>query len=104
MHQAIGVAQRVGALVFSLGCFQATLAQPYPHVVETEPLSPAQQREKFRLPPGFEIELVAAEPQIAKPMNLNFDARGPAAGHAVGRVSDRSRRQTGRRRGESAGR
>ena len=28
------------------------------------------------LPEGFEIELVAAEPDIAKPINLAFDARG----------------------------
>ena len=26
--------------------------------------------------PGFEIELVASEPDIAKPMNMAFDARG----------------------------
>ena len=28
------------------------------------------------LPPGFEIQLVASEPDIQKPMNLAFDARG----------------------------
>ena len=54
----------------------AIIAQQYPHVVETEPLSPAEQQKKFHLPAGFEIELVAAEPQIAKPININFDARG----------------------------
>jgi putative heme-binding domain-containing protein len=45
-------------------------------VAETEPLSPAAQQRKFHLPPGFEIELVASEPKIRKPINLNFDARG----------------------------
>ncbi len=29
----------------------------------------------FHLPPGFEIQLVAAEPMIAKPMNIAFDDR-----------------------------
>ncbi|MFM8578108.1 MAG: hypothetical protein ACKOCN_04815 [Planctomycetaceae bacterium] len=42
----------------------------------TEPLTPAEQRGKFHLPAGYEIQLVAAEPEIQKPMNLAFDARG----------------------------
>lgn len=42
----------------------------------TDPLTPAEQRTKFTLPPGFEIQLVAAEPDINKPMNLAFDAAG----------------------------
>lgn len=42
----------------------------------TDPLTPTEQRTKFSLPPGFEIQLVAAEPDINKPMNLAFDAAG----------------------------
>lgn len=42
----------------------------------TDPLPPAEQQKKFSLPPGFEIQLVAAEPDINKPMNLAFDAAG----------------------------
>ncbi|MBD3675199.1 MAG: HEAT repeat domain-containing protein [Planctomycetaceae bacterium] len=42
----------------------------------TDPLTPIEQQETFRLPPGFQIELVAAEPDILKPMNLAFDVRG----------------------------
>ncbi len=42
----------------------------------TDKLTPAQQEETFTLPPGFEIRLFAAEPQIAKPMNVAFDSRG----------------------------
>ena len=45
-------------------------------VRKTEPLSPLEQRQAFRLPPGFEIQLVAHEPDIHKPMNLAFDATG----------------------------
>lgn len=45
-------------------------------VVETPPLTPAEQAEKFHLQPGFEIQLVASEPDINKPMNMEFDARG----------------------------
>ncbi|HVJ69564.1 MAG TPA: HEAT repeat domain-containing protein, partial [Caulifigura sp.] len=47
-----------------------------PIIVETPALTPEQQRAKFKLPPGFEIQLISAEPDIGKPMNLNFDARG----------------------------
>ena len=54
----------------------ASVAAAAPAVVETDPLPPQEQREKFRLPPGFEIQLVAAEPTIQKPMNMAFDARG----------------------------
>ena len=42
----------------------------------TDPLSPAEQQKTFQLPPGFVIELVASEPDLLKPMNLAFDARG----------------------------
>ena len=42
----------------------------------TEPLDPARQARTFTLPQGFEIQLVASEPTIAKPMNLAFDDRG----------------------------
>ncbi len=47
-----------------------------PPVAPTDPLTPEEQRTKFKLPPGFEIQLVAAEPDIQKPMNLAFDGRG----------------------------
>jgi len=42
----------------------------------TEPETPAEQRKRFHLPPGFEIQLVATEPEINKPMNMAFDAIG----------------------------
>lgn len=45
-------------------------------VRDTEPLSPEKEREAFVLPEGFEIRLFAAEPEINKPMNMAFDARG----------------------------
>lgn len=46
------------------------------HVRPTEHLSPEQEQRRFVLPSGFEIQLVAAEPQIAKPLNMAFDGRG----------------------------
>ena len=55
----------------------AQKADPFAEGVRTtEPLAPAEQRAKFKLPPGFEIQLVAAEPDLRKPMNMAFDATG----------------------------
>jgi len=40
------------------------------------PSTPEEERAKFHLPPGFEIQLVAAEPDIQKPLNITFDGSG----------------------------
>ena len=42
----------------------------------TEKRSPEEERSGFHLPPGFEIDLVASEPEIAKPLNMAFGAKG----------------------------
>jgi putative heme-binding domain-containing protein len=47
-----------------------------PNVAPTDPLPPEEQLKKFKLPPGFAIQLVAAEPKIKKPINIAFDAMG----------------------------
>src|SRR5262245_19148418 len=46
------------------------------NVCMTDPLTPEQGQKTFHLPSGFEIQLVASEPDINKPMNMAFDARG----------------------------
>jgi len=51
-------------------------AKPDPNVAATPHRTPDEERKLFRLPPGFEIQLVAAEPDIHKPLNLAFDDRG----------------------------
>lgn len=66
-------------MIFLAGSHAATGQQPNPfqtQVRPTEPLTAQAQLKTFTVPEGFEIQLVAAEPQIAKPMNLAFDARG----------------------------
>lgn len=40
------------------------------------PLAPEESQKRFRLAPGFRIELVAAEPHVADPVAMDFDARG----------------------------
>ncbi|HMJ71541.1 MAG TPA: PVC-type heme-binding CxxCH protein [Cyclobacteriaceae bacterium] len=42
----------------------------------TEPRTPEQELSGFIVPDGFEITLFASEPDIDKPMNLTFDAKG----------------------------
>jgi putative heme-binding domain-containing protein len=67
---------------FALGilcCFalagSALSAEP-PVIATTGPRTPAEEQKTFHLPPGFVIELVACEPDIIKPINMNFDDRG----------------------------
>jgi len=62
-----------GLFVLIVLCGRSLVAQ---HVVKEDPLAPADERQKFHLPQGFEIQLVASEPDIAKPINLAFDAAG----------------------------
>ncbi|MFM9961260.1 MAG: PVC-type heme-binding CxxCH protein [Planctomycetaceae bacterium] len=42
----------------------------------TDPLSPQDEQKALQVPNGFEVQLVAAEPDIFKPMNMAFDERG----------------------------
>jgi putative membrane-bound dehydrogenase-like protein len=65
----------IAAAAVSVG-LGAAVAAAAPAVVETGPLSPAEQLAKFRLPAELEVQLVAAEPTIQKPMNMAFDGRG----------------------------
>jgi len=65
--------QSCAAVVF-LSLSSNSLGQPA--VAPSEPLTAEQERQKFHLPPGFEIQLVASEPEIHKPININFDNRG----------------------------
>ena len=46
------------------------------HIRSTEARNPEEERQGFVLPEGFEITLFASEPDIGKPINLSFDARG----------------------------
>lgn len=56
---------------------------PYPgpekfadHIRTTEFQTPEQEQAGFKLPPGFEISLYASEPDIGKPINMDFDEQG----------------------------
>src|SRR6185312_4284858 len=45
-------------------------------IVPYGPREPEEERKCFTVPPGFEVQLVASEPDIHKPINLAFDDRG----------------------------
>jgi putative heme-binding domain-containing protein len=49
---------------------------PDPNIASSDPRTPAEERKALRVPEGFEVQLVAAEPDIHKPINMAFDARG----------------------------
>ena len=59
-----------------LACPVAVRGQSPGAVAPTEARTPDEERKAFHLPPGFEAQLVAEEPEIDKPMNLAFDDRG----------------------------
>ena len=39
-------------------------------------LSPAEAQEEFVVPPGFEVRLFAAEPDVVNPVAMTWDERG----------------------------
>src|SRR3954465_7441228 len=66
----------VASVLASTFALAACGADPRGDNPDAAPLTPEQERAQFHLPPGFEIQIVAAEPEIQKPINLNFDAAG----------------------------
>ncbi len=49
---------------------------PVENVSSFEPRTPDEERRALHVPEGFEVQLVAADPDIHKPMNIAFDDRG----------------------------
>lgn len=79
MHRMLVAVPLALLLIPAWGACQARGKKPWPpspHVAPTDALPPAEQQRKLRLPPGFEIQLVASEPDVMNPMNIAFDARG----------------------------
>src|SRR5437588_456466 len=70
------VAMRLLAAVVCLAAFpKFAAADPNP-IAWTEALTPDQEKKAFKLHPGFEAQLVASEPDILKPIQMAFDAKG----------------------------
>jgi putative heme-binding domain-containing protein len=65
------------AAAMALLCSVARADDPFAENVRTtEPQTPEEQLKSFQVPEGFEMQLVAAEPDLRKPMNIAFDAKG----------------------------
>ena len=63
-------------LLFGASNLQAQ-KDPYAEfIAQTNPRSPQEERKSFHVPAGFEVQLVAAEPDVRKPINMNFDDHG----------------------------
>src|SRR5947209_17762378 len=63
-------------VVVVFGALPTALTADEPTIAATDFRSPADELKALRLPPGYEAQLVAAEPDIHKPINLAFDAKG----------------------------
>ncbi len=46
------------------------------NIRSTDPRTPEEELAGLKVPPGFEVTLFASEPNIDKPINLAFDAKG----------------------------
>ncbi len=72
------------ALVLMVSCWSCQVGTPTGeeedqfsrHVRTTEALAPEEERLALKVPPGFEVQLFASEPDIGKPLNMAFDDRG----------------------------
>ncbi|HET7695701.1 MAG TPA: c-type cytochrome [Vicinamibacterales bacterium] len=49
---------------------------PWKQMAKSIPLSPEDEMKTFSMPPGFRVELVAAEPMVDSPILIDFDADG----------------------------
>ena len=70
------VATLVVGLSLLLSANLLAARDPAELVVPSGPRTPAEEAKGFALPPGFEAQLVASEPDIHKPINIAFDERG----------------------------
>ncbi len=64
---------------FVLALWLSSLGQnpaPVENVSSFPPRTAFEERKALHVPEGFEVQLVAAEPAIQKPMNIAFDDRG----------------------------
>ena len=74
---AIRVGQLLAGTLWILFPEIAIAQPPFSEGVRsTDPLTAEEQLKTFEVPEGFKVELVSAEPDILKPLNLNFDYRG----------------------------
>src|SRR5690349_16782557 len=64
------------AVAFLALCAGAFAANPAPTPVDGSAADPAAELRSFTVADGFEVNLFAADPQVVKPIAMNFDAAG----------------------------
>ena len=68
---------RIFVLTFLVAASITQAANVFDEMVRSTPwLSPADELKSFVVPEGFAVQLVAAEPEIGKPISMSFDAMG----------------------------
>ncbi|MBL9115776.1 MAG: discoidin domain-containing protein [Verrucomicrobiaceae bacterium] len=60
----------------SLSSVFANDAADFPPMPPVKPLTAADEQKTFRLPPGYRMELILAEPDITEPVCIAFDGNG----------------------------
>ena len=79
MHQPRLIGPLLALTFFASSAVDISRAQspaPVENVSSFPWRKPEDERRALHVPPGFEIQLVASEPDIHKPLNLAFDDRG----------------------------
>ncbi|MDR3623282.1 MAG: c-type cytochrome [Paludisphaera borealis] len=66
----------LGAVAGMVGELDAQTPAPVENVSTLPPRSPQEEQKALHVPPGFEVQLVAADPDIQKPLNIAFDDKG----------------------------
>ena len=91
-YASIACHRNCACSILALFLIQSQLARaqspaPVENVSSLPPRTPADERKALHVPAGFEIQLVASEPDIHKPLNLAFDDRGRLWVTEHGRIS-----------------
>ena len=47
-----------------------------PELQNSKPLTPKEEQKTFKVVKGFQVDLIASEPQVIDPVALSFDERG----------------------------
>lgn len=83
MHKVKNISRLLVILFLLAGCEPEKKAENIfdselfaENIRSTEPRTPEEELAGFEVPPGFEIQLFASEPDIDKPINMTFDAQG----------------------------
>jgi putative membrane-bound dehydrogenase-like protein len=73
--------KRLLVVILAVPCWASCTGEtpdpaPVPPPPDVSPLDPVRARASFRIPPGFQIDLVASEPDIIDPVAMAFDEKG----------------------------